>query len=133
MKAQVSVELLVIVGIGVALVSIYVLHSYNLFYNYKTNMDNTIAKDALEKIAKKAEFVSYQGKPARQNINICFPSGIENCSILSNNRTLHCNMHEGKEVFYDSEVDLNGTVPQISGCWDLVISAKDNFVEIEVE
>lgn len=132
MKAQVSVEMLIVVGIGVALVSIYVLHSYNLFYYYKTNMDTTIAEDSLEKIAKNAEFVSYQGEPARQKINICLPSGVENCSILNNNKTLSCNLTD-KTVFYDSEVNLNGTLPQSSGCWDLILSSKNNFVEIEIE
>ena len=132
MKAQVSVEMLVVVGIGVAIVSIYTLHSYNLFYHYKTNMDHTIARDSLEKIAKNAEFVFYQGEPARQKINICFPSNTESCSILGDNRTLYCDLGD-EEVFYDSKVDLNGTLPQSSGCWDLILSVEGNFVEIVIK
>ena len=130
MKAQVSIELLTIVGIGIAILSIYILHSYNLFYYYKTNTDITLTKESLEKIAKNAEFVSYQGEPARQKINICFPSSLENCSIM-NNKTLSCNLTTKDNVFYSSKVNLNGTLPQTPGCFDLILSAKDDFVEIK--
>ncbi|HIE41206.1 MAG TPA: hypothetical protein EYP80_00925 [Candidatus Aenigmarchaeota archaeon] len=128
MKAQVSVEMLIIIGIGVAIISIYILYSYNFFYSYKINTDTTITREALEKIVKNAEFVFRQGEPARQEINICLPASIKNCSI--NNKTLSCSFQDNTQVFYDSKVNLNGSLPQTPGCWDLILISKDNFVEI---
>jgi hypothetical protein len=131
MKAQVSVELLVVVGVGLAIVSIYVLYSYNMFYSYKTNVDATITKESLQKIAKAAEFVLYQEEPARQKVNICLPSSIEGCYLRIDNLTLACNLtNRDYPLYYVSDVYLNGTLPQSSGCWDLILSAKDGYVQI---
>ena len=129
MKAQISVEFLIIVGLGIAILSLYVLYSYNFFYSYKSNTEISMTKEALQKIAKNANFVFMQGKPAREKINICLPLSIKNCSII-NNKTLSCTLQNNKEVFYDAEVDLVGSLPQTSGCWDLILSAKNGYVEI---
>ena len=129
MKAQVSTEFLIIVGLGIAIVSLYILYSYNFFYSYKTNTEISMTKEALQKIAKNANFVFIQGKPARQKINICLPPSVQNCSIL-NNKTLLCTLQNNKNVFYDSEVDLVGSIPNTSGCWNLILSAKNGYVEI---
>jgi uncharacterized protein (UPF0333 family) len=129
MKAQVSIELLIVVGIGIAIVSLYILYSYNFFYSYKSNTDISMTKEALQKIVQNANFVARQGEPARQKINICLPLSLQSCSIL-NNKTLLCTLQNNKEVFYDSEVDLTGNLPQTSGCWNLILSAKENYVEI---
>ncbi len=127
MKAQVSVELLVVVGIGIAIISLYVIYGYDALYSYKMNNDISLVKNSLEKIANSAEEVSFQGEPAKQKINICLPLSLENCSI--SNKTLSCTLNSGKEIYQDSKVDLTGTLPG-SGCWDLILDAEENFINI---
>ena len=129
MDGQVSVELLIIVGIGVGMISLYILYGYNALYSYKVNNDISLVKNSLEKIAKNAEFVALQGKPAKEKIEICFPLTLKNCSV--NNKTLSCSLSNGKEIYQDSEVNLKGTLPG-SGCWNLILKADENFVNITI-
>ncbi len=129
MRAQISVEFLIIVGLGIGLVSLYVLYGYDALYSYKINNEVSLVRSSLEKIAKTADFVAIQGKPARQKINICLPLSLDNCTV--NNKTLFCSLQGGKEIFYDSKIDLTGSLPG-SGCWDLILKAEENFVNITV-
>jgi len=129
MKGQVSVELLIIIGIGVGIISLYIIYSYNALYSYKVNNDVSLVKSSLEKIAETANDVAFQGEPAKQKINICFPLILKNCSIV--NKTLSCYLNNGKEIHQDSKINLNGTLPG-SGCWDLVLEAKNGFVNITI-
>ena len=127
MKAQVSVEFMIVVGIGIAIISLYIIYGYNALYSYKVNNDISLVKNSLEKIAKTAENVAFQGKPAKQKINICFPLTLKNCSVI--NKTLSCSLNDGKEIYQDSKINLTGTLPD-SGCWDIILEAEENFVNI---
>jgi len=129
MKAQVSVEFLIIVGLGIGIISLYILYGYNALYSYKVNNDVSLVKNSLEKIAKTAEFVALQGKPAKEKIEVCFPLTLKNCSVI--NKTLSCSLNDGKEIYQDSEVNLKGTLPG-SGCWNLILKAEKNFVNITI-
>lgn len=127
MKAQVSLEFLIVVGICVGIISLYIIYGYDALYSYKVNNDISLVKNSLEKIAKTADDISFQGKPAQQKINICFPLTLENCSVT--NKSLSCTLQNTQEIFYDSKVNLTGNLPG-SGCWDLILKAEDNFVNI---
>ena len=127
MKAQVSVEFLIVVGIGIIIVSSYVLYSYNAIYSYKINTDVSITKDALKKISENSKFVFNQRKPAKHTITICLPETITNCSL--NNTILAC--YIGDKLIEDtSEVNLTGWIPNNSGCYEIKLVAEDNYVNL---
>lgn len=130
MKGQVSVEMLLVVGLGLALVGIYMIYGFTSVDSYKKENDFFLARDSLEKIGETAEFVALQGYPAKQKINICFPLSLSNCSI--SNETISCNLISGQTVDYTSNVRLNGTLPNNSGCWDILIEAHNSVVNLSV-
>jgi uncharacterized protein (UPF0333 family) len=125
MKAQIYVEFLIVVGIGLALVSALILASYSTVASYQKNNDELLAKNSLEKIALAAEFVSFQGSPARQKIHVCFPASISGCEVLEDNRTISCGSNTGNPIMHTGTVDMDGVVPS-SGCWYLILSAVDS-------
>ncbi|MBN2095262.1 MAG: hypothetical protein JW727_04390 [Candidatus Aenigmarchaeota archaeon] len=130
MKGQISVEMLIVVGLGMLIVSIYILYGYASIDSYKKGNDQFLLKDSLEKIATTAKFVALQGEPAKQTVNVCFPMSLETCSVY--NTTLQCSLRTGEYIYQDSEVVLNGTMPGISGCWNIVVEANPAFVNLSI-
>ncbi|MCK4730057.1 MAG: hypothetical protein KAT28_01955 [Candidatus Aenigmarchaeota archaeon] len=127
MKAQVSIEFLMVVGIGIIIVSSYVVYSYHAIYSYKINTDVSITKDALKKISENSNFVFNQRKPAKHTITICLPETITGCSL--NNTILAC--HIGDKMIYEtSEVNLTGWIPNNSGCYEIKLVAEDTYVNL---
>jgi len=127
MKAQVSVEFLMVIGIGIIIVSSYVVYSYHAIYSYKVNTDISITKDALKKISENSNFVFQQGKPAKHTITICLPETITECSL--NNTVLACYLGD-KLIESTSEVNLTGWIPNTSGCYEIKLVAEDNYVNL---
>jgi len=130
MKGQVSVEMLIVLGLGLVLVGIYTLYGYASIDSYKKENDFFLTRDSLEKIGETAQFVALQGYPAKQKINTCFPMSLLACSV--SNMTLSCSLRGGQVVEYTSKVYLNGTLPASSGCWDVLVEAHDGAVTISL-
>lgn len=127
MKAQVSVEFLIIVGIGIIIISSYVIYSYQAIYSYKINTDISITKDSLKKIIENSKFVFNQRKPAKHTITVCLPETITNC--LLNNTLIICYLGD-KMIYETSEINLTGWIPNNSGCHEIKLVAEDNYVNL---
>lgn len=130
MKGQVSVEMLVVVGLGLTLVGLYAIYGYASIDSYKKGNDAFVIKDSLYKIAETSKFVALQGSPARQKITICFPLSFNNCSISGT--TISCLLTNGQTIYQDAGTAINGTLPKGSGCWDIVAQAQTGFVNLSV-
>jgi len=130
MNGQVSVEMLIVVGLGIALVGIYIIYGYSSVDAYRKGNDEFLMKDSLEKISETAKFVANQGEPARQQIDVCFPVSLDNCSITTG--TITCFLKGGQRVQQAVGVSINGTLPASAGCWELVIQATSGFVNLSV-
>ncbi len=127
MKAQVSVEFLIVVGIGIIIISSYVIYSYNAVYSYKINTDISITKDSLKKITENSKFVFNQRKPAKHTITVCLPETITNCSL--NDTIITCYLGD-KMIYEVSEINLTGWIPNSSGCHKIKLIAEDNYVAL---
>ncbi len=130
MKGQVSVEMLLVVGLGVAVVGVYMIYAYSSLDAYQKGNDEFLVKDSLQKVAETAKFVSFQGYPARQEINICFPLSYTNCSV--SNSSITCGLRSGENITQDVDANITGAMPENSGCWDMMVQAGQNFVNITV-
>ena len=130
MKAQVSIEFLVLVGLGLLIISIYTLYGYDILSSYKQNSDTSLTYQSIEKIVRTAEYLYSQGEPAKQRIYTCFPLSLENCSIMNNN-TILCYLNNKKEISSESTVQLNGTTFQKSGCCYINIEVIGNLVNVK--
>jgi uncharacterized protein (UPF0333 family) len=130
MKGQVSVEMLIVFGLGITIVGIYLMYSYSSIDAYKKGNDEFLMKSSLEKISEASKFVFQQGEPARQRINVCFPISFSNCSISTG--TITCFLRSGQRVEQDMGVSINGALPETSGCWDIQVQAEAGFVNLSV-
>lgn len=122
--------MLIVVGFGLVLVGVYVIYGFASVDSYKKGNDFFLTRDSLEKIGETANFVSLQGYPAKQEVNVCFPMSLSNCSV--SNDTISCSLRDGQIVYYTSSVYLNGTLPDNSGCWNVLVEAHDGAVNLSV-
>ncbi|MGC9310692.1 MAG: hypothetical protein ACP5E4_03115 [Candidatus Aenigmatarchaeota archaeon] len=138
MKAQVSMEYMIVVGFGLFFLAVYTISSYSTIYSYRQGNDAYLVKDSLEKMGSVAEFVSLQGAPARQTAGVCFPQSFAGCSIDADNRTISCSLDGGQSISGTMPVDVSGTLPASSGCWKVMLESIEDgsgaaYVNITVQ
>lgn len=130
-KAQVSMEFLIIMGFIIT-ITIPLLMSY---YEYSRNANVRIKTEQLYKIAREivdnAESVYYIGTPSKTTIRVFIPEGVESVEINQRQIIFKVKFYGNiSEISYSSNVDLSGTIRPHSGIHNIVIEAKENYVEI---
>jgi hypothetical protein len=91
------------------------------------------AKNTVKQITDAASLVHSQGYPAKINIRVYIPTGLENVTIIGN--TLIFKVNTGgtlSEVWYTSSADMQGEdkIPLNEGYYNFDIISQDAYVEI---
>ena len=91
------------------------------------------AKNAAKQISDAASLVHSQGSPAKINIKVYIPHGINNVTIVG--RTLVFNVTTGdqtQDIWYMSNADMQGgeNIPIDEGYYYFDIISHDTYVEI---
>lgn len=131
MKAQVALEYLVIVSVALLILVPLVLYANQMFLGYKENTRISLAKNAVKKIGEHADWVYSQGRPARNEIQVYMPDGIEEASLENNEILLKIKTSAGtSDIFYRTVSPLNGSIPYNSGYYIISLVAFQNYVNI---
>ncbi len=89
------------------------------------------ARNAAEQIADTAGLVYSQGPPAKVNMRIYIPPGVEEINIIGKTIVLRVRTTAGiSDVFSISIAEMNGTIPSQEGNYLVTVEAKDGFVQI---
>ncbi len=132
MKAQASVEYLVIIGLALAILVPLILYSNQNLLGYKEDVKISSAKAAASKIAESANWVYSQGPPARLTINVCIPEGVEEV-LLDSMVLFKLKTSAGiVDIYSDTIPMLNGSVPTNNGCYFIALIADKYSVNITV-
>jgi len=132
MKAQAALEYMLVVMLAMGfLVPVWI---YMITVNVETDTEFSLsyAKNTVETIAYTADLVYSQGPPAKVTIQVFIPEGVE--SVIVTNSTISILMRyksEFTDVFATSKATLNGTLPTISGNYQIELEAIDNYVRIK--
>jgi len=125
MKAQVSTEYLVIIGvILVVLIPLF----YYAIHEANDNIRINEAGDVVNTLAQKADTVYALGKGTRDYAWVTIPTGIKN-TIVSNT-TLQLSFSSLGDVTAYTRVNVSGNIPSTPGTYRIVIEALDNTVFI---
>jgi len=131
MKAQVSLEYLTIVSIALLILVPLVLYANQMFLGYRENTRTSLAKNAVKKIGENADWVYSQGQPARREIQVYMPDGIEEASLENNEVLLRIRTSAGtSDIFYRTISPLDGSIPSNSGYYKISLVAFQNYVNI---
>jgi uncharacterized protein (UPF0333 family) len=126
-KAQVAFEYMLVVIVALA----FMLPVWVYITSVKTETSNELmlsyAKNAVDKIASTADLVYSQGSPARVQVSVYIPDGVESYEII--NYTINMVLQYGNtytDVFAVSRARMNGTLPTAEGNYWMKIEAVDN-------
>ena len=119
MKAQASLEQLVVIAIGLALISFTVYFAIN----YSTDSTRiTQAKDAVERLAASADHVYSLGPNSKEYVTIYLPEDLISASINGRNIILKVPTAGGAtDVYATSKAVLTGSFPQYRGKQDVQV------------
>jgi len=133
MKAQVAVEYLIIVGMGLILILFTGSYLMKIFVEYSDQNRISLAKNAVNKIGEAVDMVYSQGPPSRLKIEITLPDGIEEVSLSNKTILLKIKTKVGlTDVYYNTIAEINGEIPSKKGNYYLSIVADQEAVNISV-
>ncbi len=133
MKAQVSIEYMIITGIGILLIllsSNFLLRTYN---EYVDENKISLAKNTVYKIGETSDLVFSQGPPAKMQIEIYIPKGIEEISFSNKTLLFKVKTSSGvNDIFYQTIPQLVGSIPTRAGNYYISLTADEGYVDISV-
>jgi len=128
---QVAFEYMIIVAtVLVFLVPIWAYVS-GIQMQAEAELSLSYAKNTAEQIADTAGLVYTQGPPAKVDMRVYIPSGVEDINIINRTVVLRVRTTAGvSDVFSISIAEMNGTIPTQEGTYIVTIEAMDGFVQI---
>lgn len=131
MKFQVAFEFMIIVGIVMAFLIPVWIYSSNVQQQTNTQLAVSYAKNTVQRIADASSLVYSQGEPAKVEIMVYMPKGVEEVNITNN--TIMLSIWTGptiSNVFAESLADMTGTLPTTEGRYFVKIEAISDYVNI---
>ncbi|MFA6907340.1 MAG: hypothetical protein WC263_00775, partial [Candidatus Micrarchaeia archaeon] len=113
MKAQASLEQLIVIAIALALVSF----TFYLAINYSSDSTKiSQAKDAVERLAASADHVYALGPNSKEYVTVYLPEDLESASVAGRNIILKVPTTGGAtDVYATSKAELIGAIPHYRG------------------
>lgn len=131
MKGQAATEMLAIVALVLAFLIPVWYYVSTLQASTAAELTQSYAESAVSRLAKAADSVFSQGKPAKIRMDVYIPKGVEQSSVTG--RTLILRIRTGtslSDVPATSISPLNGSLPTKEGTYKVSIEAFDNVVQI---
>jgi len=129
MKAQVALEYLIIVSLGIILI-------IPIFYYALTQSSESIlisqAQDTVNSVAKTADYVDSLGSGSSSKIVAIIPSNVINSSIQNKTILLRIRTSSGDtDVIAFTKTNVNGTLPTASGYYAIFFNMTGQGVQIK--
>jgi hypothetical protein len=126
MKAQVSVEFMIIFGIALGFAIPVWIYVYSMQQSAGEELSISYAKNAASQIASASDLVYTQGPPAKVRLNVYIPSKTEVIFRMASSAGF-------SDVFSISLAELNGTLSISEGMRWISVESKGDFVQITEE
>src|SRR3989339_46795 len=121
MKAQASLEQLIVTGIALTMIAFIFYFSIN-YANDNARVSQ--ARHAVDKIAKSADYVYFLGNGAKDDVDIYVPDGARFINVTGNRVHIRVSLSSGdSDVFANNKASLTGSVPLSSGRKTITLTA----------
>ncbi len=131
MKAQVSLEYLIILSIAFLILIPAVLYANSMLLSSKKELRNKLGESLVERLAENADWVYSLGPPSRVKINVYVPELVEYINI-SDYKILLKFKDSSEPIFKITKANVTGYLPREEGYYHILISAEQNCVNISV-
>jgi uncharacterized protein (UPF0333 family) len=130
-KAQVSLEFMMIVGVALLMTLPLIL----IFYRQSENINSEIGASQLDKVASEirdaADEVYYLGSPSKKTVTVYMPEGVNNISITNNTIVFTVEaLGSDYELVKWSVTTLTGSLQIYPGIHHISVQAYDTYVQI---
>ncbi|MGM5483683.1 MAG: hypothetical protein ACQER9_02065 [Nanobdellota archaeon] len=136
-KGQTSVETAVILGIMLFILLIFLVANFEMNNSFRSKYSDEKIKLSLNKIARGAERVYYQGNGSKTEEIISLPSNIYNSSLDGN--TITFNVFPSGDidgfipVYTILDFNVSGNLPNKSGKYLIEIESFEGYVNVSYE
>jgi uncharacterized protein (UPF0333 family) len=133
-RAQTSIEYLIIVGFAFAAIAILFI----VYYEHDASTKAQVMVSQVDRIAKKvvdsAESVYFMGAPTRSRLKVYMPSNIEEITITNNEINFRVRTAEGiSDLDYSTEINITGNLSSSQGIKYISVIAQPGNVCIVEE
>jgi hypothetical protein len=106
-----------------------IIYAYQSFTDYKRSNNLILARNAIDKLGQAVDWVFVQGFPARIEIEIYLPEGIEKIQLV--NRTILL-VIDAVQVTYTTLGNVSGELPTTFGYHRVRVEAFETNVTVSV-
>ncbi|MFT4326848.1 MAG: hypothetical protein ACMXYK_05070 [Candidatus Woesearchaeota archaeon] len=132
MKAQISLETIVVIGIMITILAIIISINTDITSTFSIVENEKNIDQALQTITSSAQFVFSQGLGAKEEVWIQLPGNIHNSSI--NNQTIEFYLYSARtgtrRMGTTLPFPINGTLPENRGRHRITIESFGGFVNV---
>jgi len=131
MKAQASLEYLIIVSIALLILTPAILYANEIIISSKKELRRKIAENTIEMIAENSDWVNSLGPPSRIIIRVYVPELVEYINISDFKVSLK--FKDSKEIISkETRENVTGFIPVNEGYYTVLIVAEKHFVNVSV-
>ncbi len=127
-KGQGATELLIILGIGLAVLLILLQFTSTSLFGYSSSFREKQTTDALVQLKSAAELLYQQGDGAKTEVYITLPEGINTSNVSG--KTLRFSFYDGNTFYRDLSFNVSGNLPISSGGHWIDLEALNGYVYI---
>lgn len=131
MKAQASLEYLIIVSMAFLILIPAILYANSMLISSKKELRNKLGESLVERLAENADWVYSLGPPSRIRIEVYVPELVEYINI-SDYKILLKFKDSQESIFKVTKGNVTGYIPPEEGYYRVIIIAEQNCVNISV-
>lgn len=131
MRAQASLEYLIIVGVALLILTPAIFYANEIINSSKKELRRKIAENTVEIIAENSDWVYSLGEPSMVIVKVYVPELVEYINISQFKVAIK--FKDSPEIISKStRANITGFIPSNEGYYNILIKAEKNFVNVSV-
>ena len=131
MKAQVSMEYLLVVGLGFLLIIPIILIAYTQSSRFSNDVTTAQIQKVGTELVDAINSVYYAGPPTKKTMKLYFPDGINNITIQGDKLIFSVRGRGGTyEYVAFAATNMTGSIEPFDGIHNLVVEASGSVVNV---
>jgi hypothetical protein len=130
-KGQVTIETLIILGASTLMLLMFVTFAWDQMIVSYNAQQTDIAKATLSRLADEIDDAYYLGVGTKKTFELVLPDAAKLSESIMIGRTILLNVG-GNDVIVNTNVDINGEWPEITGKTTFEIEVEEGLVQIRV-
>jgi hypothetical protein len=130
-KSQIALEYLIVVALAVSILTPILLYANQTLQTQRENNELILARNSVNKIGQTVDWVFSQGFPAKAEIEIYVPRGVEEINISGKTILFRVKTSAGvSDIYYFTLANVTGNISPIPGYTKVNVEALENEIRV---